>query len=203
MYKSSPTQRAPSEPPEAVPSLSGRQLSADEDTLRQRLISAVQRPSGSQSAGRLADTLSLRCPHPESRHTPISADLGLHSSALWTTMLLPMLQDHLDVEAWSFWGSAGHTLLCRIFSKGDGSPDIWMRGQALAGAWRKTTPTRPLQPRHTVMSKPPGRLAMAAERRVRSPQDQSPRRRLLLNISGESFYHGFEIPLIKSQKSQT
>lgn len=61
VYKSSPTQRAPSEPPEAAPSLSGRQLSADEDTLRQRLISAVQRPSGSGKAGQLADTLSLRC----------------------------------------------------------------------------------------------------------------------------------------------
>lgn len=59
VYKSSPTQRAPSEPPEAGPSLSGRQVSADEDTLRQRLISAVQRPSGSDS-GQLAETLSLR-----------------------------------------------------------------------------------------------------------------------------------------------
>ena len=60
VYRSSPTQRAPSEPPEAGPSLSGRQLSAEEDTLRQRLISAVHRPSGSQAAGQLADTLSLR-----------------------------------------------------------------------------------------------------------------------------------------------
>lgn len=60
VYKSSPTQRAPSEPPEAGPSLSGRQISADEDTLRQRLISAVQRPSGSDTAGQLAETLSLR-----------------------------------------------------------------------------------------------------------------------------------------------
>ena len=60
VYKSSPMQRSPSEPPEAAPSLSGRQLSADEDTLRQRLISAMQRPSGTESAGQLADTLSLR-----------------------------------------------------------------------------------------------------------------------------------------------
>ena len=60
VYKSSPTQRAPSEPPEAVPSLSGRQLSADEETLRQRLISAVQRPSGSETTSQLAGTLSLR-----------------------------------------------------------------------------------------------------------------------------------------------
>ena len=60
VYKSSPTQRAPSEPPEAVPSLSGRQISADEETLRQRLISAVQRPSGSENTNQLADNLSLR-----------------------------------------------------------------------------------------------------------------------------------------------
>ncbi len=60
VYKSSPTQRAPSEPPEAAPSLSGRQLSADEDTLRRRLISAVQRPSGAENAGQLADSFSLR-----------------------------------------------------------------------------------------------------------------------------------------------
>ena len=60
VYKSSPTQRAPSEPPEAAPSLSGRQLSADEETLRQRLISAVQRPSGAEKAGQLAETFSLR-----------------------------------------------------------------------------------------------------------------------------------------------
>ncbi len=60
VYKSSPTQRAPSEPPEAVPSLSGRQISADEETLRQRLISAVQRPSGSENTGQLADNISLR-----------------------------------------------------------------------------------------------------------------------------------------------
>lgn len=60
VYKSSPTQRAPSEPPEAGPSLSGRQISADEGTLRQRLISAVQRPSGSDTAGQLGDTFSLR-----------------------------------------------------------------------------------------------------------------------------------------------
>ncbi len=60
VYKSSPTQRSPSEPPEAAPCLSGRQLSADEDTLRQRLIAAMQRPSGTENAGQLADTLSLR-----------------------------------------------------------------------------------------------------------------------------------------------
>ncbi len=62
VYKSSPTQRAPSEPPVAAPSLSGRQLSADEETLRQRIISAVQRPSGADNnAGQLADSFSLRC----------------------------------------------------------------------------------------------------------------------------------------------
>ena len=77
VYKSSPTQRAPSEPPEAVPSLSGRQISADEETLRQRLISAVQRPSGSEGTGQLADTLSLRF--------VLAAPVKIHISFLYQT----------------------------------------------------------------------------------------------------------------------
>ena len=184
MYKSSPTQRAPSEPPEAVPSLSGRQLSADEDTLRQRLISAVQRPSGSGKAGQLADTLSLRSvQHIRYLCRAGSPDLKLPFST--PPILNPNTELELQTQACSREMSAIHQYVITPQCHG---VNLCTGDHALAGAWRRIGPTKfQRHQHHTALSVPSGQLAMAAGHLARKlPPDQSRPRKLLLSMSGKS-----------------